>query len=49
MREYIKDSLYEDYIIEEAVNGEQGVRKAEKIIPDLIIADVMMPRMDGWA
>jgi signal transduction histidine kinase/ligand-binding sensor domain-containing protein/DNA-binding response OmpR family regulator len=47
MREYIKDSLCEEYIIEEAVNGEQGVRKAEKIIPDLIIADVMMPRMDG--
>jgi signal transduction histidine kinase/ligand-binding sensor domain-containing protein/AraC-like DNA-binding protein/AmiR/NasT family two-component response regulator len=47
MREYIKDSLSEEYLIEEAVNGEQGVRKAEKIIPDLIIADVMMPRMDG--
>jgi YesN/AraC family two-component response regulator len=47
MREYIKDSLGEEYIIEEAVNGEQGVRKAEKTIPDLIIADVMMPRMDG--
>jgi signal transduction histidine kinase/ligand-binding sensor domain-containing protein/AraC-like DNA-binding protein len=47
MREYIKDSLTEEYLVEEAVNGEQGVRKAEKIIPDLIIADVMMPRMDG--
>jgi YesN/AraC family two-component response regulator len=47
MREYIKDSLGEDYMIEEAVNGEQGVRKAEKIIPDLIISDMMMPKMDG--
>jgi signal transduction histidine kinase/ligand-binding sensor domain-containing protein/DNA-binding response OmpR family regulator len=47
MREYIKESLDGNYIIEEAVNGEQGVRKAEKIIPDLIISDMMMPKMDG--
>jgi DNA-binding response OmpR family regulator len=47
VREYIKESLGEDYQVEEAANGEQGVRKAENIIPDLIISDIMMPRMDG--
>ncbi len=47
MREYIKESLGENYIIEEAANGEQGIRKALKIIPDLIISDMMMPKMDG--
>ncbi|MGA9291851.1 MAG: two-component regulator propeller domain-containing protein [Ignavibacteriaceae bacterium] len=47
MREYIKESLDKDYIVEEAINGEQGVRKAESIIPDLIISDRMMPKMDG--
>lgn len=47
MREYIKDSLDPNYHVEEAINGEQGVRKAEKIIPDLIISDMMMPKMDG--
>jgi len=47
MREYIKESLGNGYQVEEAVNGEQGVRKAEKIIPDLIISDMMMPKMDG--
>ena len=47
MREYIKESVGNGYHIEEAVNGEQGVRKAEKIIPDLIISDMMMPKMDG--
>jgi len=47
MREYIKESLGKGYQIEEAVNGEQGVKKAEKIIPDLIISDMMMPKMDG--
>jgi signal transduction histidine kinase/DNA-binding response OmpR family regulator len=47
MRQYIRESLDGNYLIEEAVNGEQGVRKAEKIIPDLIVSDMMMPKMDG--
>ncbi len=47
VREFIKDSLGNDFQIEEAANGEQGVRKAEKIIPDLILSDIMMPKMDG--
>ena len=47
VREYIKDSLGSNYQIEEAANGEQGVRKATEIIPDLIISDIMMPKMDG--
>ena len=47
MREYIKNSLDKNFHVEEAINGEQGVRKAEKIIPDLIISDMMMPKMDG--
>ena len=47
MREYIKESLGENYFFEEAINGEQGIRTAENIIPDLIISDMMMPKMDG--
>jgi two-component system alkaline phosphatase synthesis response regulator PhoP len=31
----------------EAENGEEGIRLAEKIHPDIIILDVMMPGMDG--
>jgi signal transduction histidine kinase/ligand-binding sensor domain-containing protein/DNA-binding response OmpR family regulator len=49
MREYIKESLCDIYSIKEAVNGEQGLRLAETIIPDLIISDLMMPKMDGNA
>jgi len=49
MREYIKESVSDNYLVEEAVNGEQGVRIAKKIIPDLIISDLMMPKMDGNA
>ena len=48
MREYIKESLDSSYKVEEAVNGEQGIRKAVKFIPDLIISDMMMPKMDGY-
>lgn len=48
VREYINDALAEHYHVEEAANGEQGLRKAEKFIPDLIVSDIMMPKMDGY-
>ena len=47
VREYIKDSLGNDFQIEEAANGELGVEKANELIPDLIISDIMMPKIDG--
>ncbi len=47
VREYIREFLSEEYCVEEAINGEQGVRKAENLIPDLIVSDIMMPKMDG--
>jgi signal transduction histidine kinase/DNA-binding response OmpR family regulator/ligand-binding sensor domain-containing protein len=47
VRDFIKDSLRNEFQVEEASNGEQGLRKAEQIIPDLIISDIMMPKMDG--
>jgi signal transduction histidine kinase/ligand-binding sensor domain-containing protein/DNA-binding response OmpR family regulator len=48
VREFIKDSIGEEFSVFEAVNGEQGVRLAEKYIPDLIVSDIMMPKMDGY-
>jgi YesN/AraC family two-component response regulator len=47
MRAYIKNSLEPKYHVEEAINGEHGLRKALKIVPDLIVSDIMMPKMDG--
>jgi len=47
VRDFIKDSIGADFQIEEASNGEMGVDKAQEIIPDIIISDVMMPKKDG--
>lgn len=39
--------LGDDYNIITASDGAEGIRKAAKYVPDLIICDVMMPVMDG--
>lgn len=49
MRKFIKDNLKQNYIIYEANNGEEGIEKAIKIVPDIIISDVRMPITDGLA
>jgi signal transduction histidine kinase/ligand-binding sensor domain-containing protein/DNA-binding NarL/FixJ family response regulator len=47
LRLQIKDYLEGTYTIKEASNGEEGLEKAQKLLPDLIISDIMMPKMDG--
>ncbi len=37
----------EDYDVEIAINGMEGIRKAKSFMPHLIILDIMMPGMDG--
>jgi DNA-binding response OmpR family regulator len=39
----------EGFRVESAVGGEEGLRLARQIQPDVITLDVMMPGMDGWA
>jgi len=48
MRAYIKTHLEKAYTIIEAGDGEAGLQAAIDNVPDLIISDVMMPRMDGY-
>lgn len=38
-----------DYEVLQATDGEQGVELAGKEVPDLILMDLSLPRMDGWA
>ena len=47
MRQFIKGQLIGTYRVIEAVNGEAGLQCALKDPPDLIVTDLMMPRMDG--
>src|SRR5438270_6773986 len=37
------------YAIATAGDGEEGLMRADQLRPDLIITDVMMPKLDGWA
>ena len=36
------------YDVIEAASGQQGIDHASRIVPDLILLDVMMPGLDGW-
>lgn len=48
IREIISYNLTKDgYTVLKAKNGEEGIKKAKKNIPHLILLDVMMPEMDG--
>ncbi|WP_199269614.1 two-component regulator propeller domain-containing protein [Formosa sp. L2A11] len=48
LREHLKNELRARYDIIEAINGEEGLKMVNKYYPDLIVSDVMMPKMDGF-
>ena len=48
VRCYIRENMENEYTVLEAVNGEEGLKESIEQIPDLIISDVMMPKMDGF-
>lgn len=44
----IKDILeFHGYEVHVAVDGEEGVRMAKELMPDIILMDMQMPKMDG--
>ena len=45
----IKDTLEESgFTIHTAGDGEEGLHLFFELRPDVLVADVMMPKMDGW-
>jgi PAS domain S-box-containing protein len=48
IREYVAGLLSADYDVQTAVDGVEGLALARELAPDLVLTDVMMPRMDGF-
>ncbi|MDO7887655.1 hybrid sensor histidine kinase/response regulator transcription factor [Hymenobacter cheonanensis] len=48
MRAYLGTLLTAEYQVLEAPNGEAGLALAREHLPDLVLSDAMMPRLDGY-
>ncbi|RYY61843.1 MAG: response regulator, partial [Chitinophagaceae bacterium] len=48
LRALVKDTFGKHYTVAEAADGQAGFELAASTLPDLVISDVMMPRMDGF-
>lgn len=47
LRKFLADQLKEFYNVVEAKDGLEGLETAIKLVPDLILSDVMMPELNG--
>jgi len=49
LREYVRVNLeMEGYRVQEAGSAEEGMGVLDDLRPDLVLLDVMMPKVDGW-
>ena len=49
LREYVRVNLeMEGYTVHEAGSAEGGLMVLDELRPDLVLLDVMMPKVDGW-
>jgi excisionase family DNA binding protein len=49
LREFLRTNLeHEGYVVREAGSADEGLAALDDEPPDLILLDVMMPRVDGW-
>ena len=49
LRRLLEYRLGKHYDVSTAANGEEALARVADHIPDLIVSDIMMPRMDGFA
>ncbi|OJJ14115.1 hypothetical protein BKI52_44120 [marine bacterium AO1-C] len=47
LRKFLCAELMPTYHVVEAAHGAEGIDQATKVVPDLIVSDVMMPQIDG--
>ncbi|MDD2382058.1 MAG: response regulator [Mariniphaga sp.] len=49
IRESIRDFLnFEKFDVYTAPNGQLGIKKAEEVVPDIILCDILMPDLNGF-
>ncbi|HEY3493166.1 MAG TPA: ATP-binding protein [Polyangiaceae bacterium] len=48
MRRYLHGILSDRYAVREASDGAAGLESARGSRPDLVLVDLMMPKLDGW-
>jgi CheY-like chemotaxis protein len=45
---YTQYLAFAGYRVAEAVDGEDAISKARSLLPDVIVMDLSLPRLDGW-
>jgi len=45
---YMQYLSFAGYRVAEAVDGEDALAKAHSLLPDVIVMDLSLPRLDGW-
>ncbi len=48
MLRLVRNILEDEYEVIEAESAEEALKLVEKGMPDIVLLDIMMPRMDGW-
>jgi CheY-like chemotaxis protein len=45
---YAEYLSYSGYSVEQAADGEEAVKLAQNLLPDIVVMDLSLPIMDGW-